>query len=269
MQKEKHNMRILFFGNNWVGWKITEWLKGQGEEIVGLVIHPLSRRKYGEEIINTIGLTKSHIFDGSRLREPGFIKVIRALEPKMGISACFGYLLRKEMLDLMPKGCLNIHPGFLPYGRGAFPNVWSIVEGTPTGVTLHYMDRDVDAGDIVAQKEILVEHVDTGKTLYHKLEHACVDLFEETWPLIKSGHAPRVPQKNHLKTCHKLKDVERIDEIDLDQTYKAKELINLIRARTFPPYPGAYFRYKGRKIYLRLQLLYEDQLRESFNENLH
>jgi methionyl-tRNA formyltransferase len=55
--------------------------------------------------------------------------------------------------------------------------------------------------------------------------------------------------------------VERIDEIDLDRAYPARELIDLLRARTFPPYTGAYVRVGNRKVYLRLQLLYEDDLR--------
>jgi methionyl-tRNA formyltransferase len=57
-----------------------------------------------------------------------------------------------------------------------------------------------------------------------------------------------------------VRDVEEIDEIDLERKYEAGRLIDILKARTFPPYPGAFFRYRGRKIYLRLELLYEDQL---------
>jgi len=253
-------MRILFLGNNWVGWQVLSWLKEQGEEIVGLVIHPPDRRDYGAEIINSVQVDPTFIFDASQLPQPVTAKKIAALRPNIGISAFFGYILCPDFLDLIPGGCVNIHAALLPHNRGAHPNVWSIVEGTPAGVTLHYIDAEVDRGDIIAQREVLVDPIDTGESLYRKLERACVDLFKEAWPPIRSGRAPRIPQQPQEGSYHSTRDVEVIDEIDLNSTYKARELIDAIRARTFRPYSGTYFWHEGRKVYLRLQLLFEDQL---------
>jgi methionyl-tRNA formyltransferase len=107
-----------------------------------------------------------------------------------------------------------------------------------------------------------VEPVDTGETLYRKLERASVKLMKDTWPLILSGQAGRRPQSSEEEsTFHRAREVENIDEINLDRAYPARELIDLLRARTFPPYTGAYVRVGNRKVYLRLQLLYEDDLR--------
>jgi len=259
-------VRIVYLGNNWVGWQILRWLKEQNEEIVGLVIHPPSKQKYTKEILQVADLPSERVFDGSQLHNPELLAAIRKLAPDIGLSVLFDYILRREFLDIFPRGVINLHPALLPYNRGQYPNVWSIVEGTPAGVTLHYIDEGIDTGDIIAQKEVPVEPIDTGETLYRKLEKACVDLFKETWPLIRSGQAPRVPQRKGEGTYHRTSDVDKIDRIDLNRTYTARELIDIIRARTFPPYPGAYFEHQGRKIYLRLQLLYEDQLRESSNE---
>ena len=103
-----------------------------------------------------------------------------------------------------------------------------------------------------------MEPIDTGETLYRKLEYASIDLFKKTWPLLKSGNAPRLKQDINAGTYHKTKDVEKIDNIELDRKYTAKELINIIRARTFPPYRGAYFKINGRKIYIRVELEYGD-----------
>ena len=254
-------MRILFLGNNWLGWQIVRWLREQGEEIVGLVVHPFAKQRYGEEIINSASMDPDHIFDGSRLDKAETLEAIKHLRPELGISALFGYILRQDFLDLMPLGCVNIHPALLPYNRGAYPNVWSIVEDTPAGVTIHYIDDGVDTGDIIAQRPVDVEPVDTGYTLYRKLEWSAFELFKETWPLIRSKKAPRISQGNSEGTYHRVRDVEHIDEIDLDRTYTARDLINIMRARTFPPYPGAYFRQRGQRIYLRLQLLNEEELR--------
>lgn len=250
-------MRILLFANNWVGWQIALWLRSQGEEIVGLVLHPASERKYGSEIIATVGLDAPNIFDGSLLRTAGMVNNIRSITPEIGISALFGYILRREILEILPSGCVNIHPAFLPYNRGAYPNIWSIVDNTPAGVTVHYIDDGVDTGDIIAQHQVSVEPTDTGESLYRRLEQSCVDLFKETWISIRNGTAPRNPQP-FGGTLHRLRDVAEIDEIDLNRTYTAGDLINILRARTFPPYKGAYFKSGHSKVFIQIQLQYED-----------
>jgi methionyl-tRNA formyltransferase len=256
-------MHILFLGNNWVGWQVVRWLREQNEQIVGLVVHPPHKRNYGDEIIRCAQVSQERIFDGSQLHRPEVLRAIGALRPDIGLSVLFGYILAPEFLIMFPHGVVNLHPAFLPYNRGAYPNVWSIVERTPAGVTLHYIDAGVDTGDIIAQRQVPIEPVDTGETLYRKLEQACIELFKEAWPLIRSGRAPRIRQRSDKGTYHRTKDVERIDQIDLDRQYTARELIDIIRARTFPPYAGAYFIHEGRKVYLRLQLLYEEQVGEA------
>jgi len=251
-------MRILFLGNNWVAWQSIQWLESQGEDIVGLVIHPPETRRYGKEILHSTNVDPVCVFDGSQLREPETLRAIDALRPDMGISALFGYILSPEFLGMLPAGCVNIHPALLPYNRGAYPNVWSIVERTPAGVTLHYVDEGIDTGDIIAQHEVSVEPIDTGESLYRKLEQACVDLFRETWPLLRADQVPRKPQSLQAGTSHRTNDVIQIDEIDLNRRYTARELIDVLRARTFPPHSGAFFRHKGRKVYMRLHLEYGD-----------
>jgi methionyl-tRNA formyltransferase len=253
-------MRVVLFANNWLGWQIARWLSQRGEEIVGLVLHPESQRKYGEEIITSSQVGSTRIFIATELRDSSVLTQIEDLNPDIGVSALFGFKLKQALLDRFPKGCINVHPSFLPYNRGAFPNVWSIVEGTPAGATVHYMDCDIDTGDIIAQKELKPEPTDTGESLYRKLMDACLGLFVQTWPLVGVGRVPRTPQPRSQGTFHKARDVEEIDEIQLNRTYTARELLDVIRARTFAPYAGAYFRTGGRKVYLRLQLLYENEL---------
>ena len=252
-------MRIVYFGNNWLGCHVLRWLKEQSEEIVGLVIHPEEKRKYGDEMVKTASLDPSLVLDGSRLREPETLVGIERMRPEIGLSVLFDYILKPELLSILPKGCLNLHPSYLPFNRGQYPNVWSIVEGTPIGVTLHYMDEGVDTGDVVGQQRVLVDTADTGETLYRKLEHAGLELFKRSWPRIRSGDAPRFAQPKG-GTYHRARDVENIDRIELDTTYTARELIDLLRARTFPPYPGAYFEQGGRRIYLRLYLAEADEV---------
>lgn len=245
-------MRILFLGNNKVGWQVVQWL-GRKEQIVGVVVHPPHRGKYRDKIIHE---ARTNIFDGSQLQQAETLERIKALQPDIGVSVLFGYILKPEFLELFPAGVINLHPAYLPYNRGAYPNVWSIVEGTPAGVTLHYIDTGVDTGDIIAQQLVSTKPTDTGKVLYRRLEQASFELFKETWPLIRSGQAGRVPQDGE-GTHHYVKDVEQIDHIDLDRKYVARELINIIRARSFVPHLGAYFIHEGHRVYLHLQLSQE------------
>ena len=240
-------MKIIYLGNNWVGWKILEWLNREGEQIVGVVLNPSNKQKFVNEIIEESGLSKEQIFYGSNINDPLVVQQIRKLDPDIAISVYFGCILNKDFITIFPDGILNLHPALLPYNRGAYPNIWSIIDETPAGVTLHYINEGIDTGDIVAQKAVDIEPVDTGETLYRKLENASVSLFIQNWSNLRSGKLDRIHQENKSGSFHYSNDVNIIDNIDLNKTYLAKDLINILRARTFPPYPGAYFIYKGKK----------------------
>jgi len=253
-------MRILFMGNNWVAWQVIRYLTELNENIVGLVIHPEDKQRYGKEIVDSANIDPSRIFDGSNLREKKTFQEIEALKADIGLSILFGYILSKDFIDIFKAGIVNLHPSYLPYNRGQYPNVWSIVEDTPAGVTLHYIDKGIDTGNVIAQQQVHVKWTDTGESLYKKLEHVSVKLFSENWPRIRREKEPRVSQSTVTGTYHSTEDVQKIDEINLDREYAARDLINIIRARTFPPYKGSYFWDGDKKIYMRMQLLEEDEM---------
>jgi methionyl-tRNA formyltransferase len=250
-------MKILFMGNNYVGLKILSWLKEMDEEIVGLIIHPKSKAKYRDSIIKKSNIKSEHIFLGNQLTNQDVLNSIKQIKADVCLSVYFGYIIKQPLLSFFPSGIINIHPAQLPYNRGSYPNVWSIVDNTPAGVTMHYIDSGVDTGDIISQQTVSVELIDTGETLYKKLELASINLFKKTWPKIKNDQIV-VSKQVGFGSHHYKKDVGQIDEIDLDQKYYAKDLINILRARTFPPYKGAYFNKNGRRIYLRLDLEYDE-----------
>ncbi len=256
-------------GNNWVAWQTTAWLKSQGAEIVGLVSHPPEKRSYGDELIASSGVSSANIIDGSQLKQAECLNAVRDLNADLALSIMFGYILKPEFIELFPDGVVNVHPSYLPYNRGAYPNVWSIVDGTPAGTTIHYIDSGIDTGDIIARQSVEIEPVDTGASLYKKLEKSCVELFMDTWPQIRDRKTSPVPQVPTEGTYHRAGDIDQFDEIRLDDTYTARELINLLRARTFPPHGGAYFNDDGRKVYIRSQLLYEEDLKKEIDAANH
>jgi methionyl-tRNA formyltransferase len=247
-------MRVLLLANNRVAVDVARCIREHGDSIIGVVLHPKNRRRCGDEILASAQMEDDLVIDASELSDPAVLQRIAGLSTQIGVSCFFGYILRPPLLDSFPLGCINLHPALLPCNRGSFPNVWSIVEGTPAGATLHYVDAGLDTGDIIAQQKVAVDFADTGESLYRKLEAACVDLFRNTWPSIRSGSAARRPQKQLEASCHKRSDVDSIDAIDLDQAYTARTLLNILRARTFQGYSGAYVVENGRKIYIKVQL---------------
>lgn len=245
-------MRLICLVNNYLGWQSLEYLREQAQ-IVAVVVHPPERIKFEAEIVVSARAAGALIIPAGDLRTSEGIARIATLDAEIGVSVMFGYLLKPDFLSLLPRGCINLHPGYLPYNRGTYPNVWSIVDQTPAGVTLHYIDEGIDTGDIIRQKQVPVLCTDTGETLYHKLEAAGLQLLRETWPDIQAGRAQRTPQSRESGTSHKSDDTARIDEIRLLDPYRAEDLLNILRARTFPPHKGAFIRSAGRKVYVRIQ----------------
>jgi methionyl-tRNA formyltransferase len=246
-------MRLLLLANNWAGSEVVRWLRERGEEIAGLVLHPPARRRFGEETLAAAGLPEGRVFPAESLRDPGTLRALGALRADLALSVSFGYILRREFLDLFPGGVVNLHAGLLPWNRGAHGNVWSILERTPAGATLHWVDEGIDTGDLIAQRAVEADAADTGETLYRKTERASVDLFRETWPRLREGRAERRPQPPG-GSFHRVKDLASTDEIDPDRSYRARDLIDLLRARTFPPHDGVFLRDGADRIYLRLSL---------------
>jgi methionyl-tRNA formyltransferase len=206
-------------GNNWVGWQIIRYLIDYGEDIVGLVLHPEHKQRYGKEILDASRVNTTRVFDGSSLKQEKTLHAVRNLQPDIGLSILFDYKISKDFIDFFPMGIVNLHPSYLPYNRGQYPNVWSIVEETPAGVSLHYIDEGIDTGDIIAQKEVQVLSKDTGMSLYGKLEQTAVEIFKEHWQLIRQGKQRRISQTKAEGTYHTTRDVEKIDEIKLDRKY--------------------------------------------------
>jgi methionyl-tRNA formyltransferase len=102
---------------------------------------------------------------------------------------------------------VNLHISYLPWNRGADPNLWSFLEDSPKGVTVHYMDEGVDTGDIIAQKKIefAKEEEQTLSSTYNILKKEIEGLFEKVWPDIVNGSAKRVRQPGK-GSSHKLAD---------------------------------------------------------------
>ena len=243
-------MKIALFPAKDVGLEIVEIFRERQYPIGALVVSELDSPQIRNAIVRAAKC--DNVFLNSELMES--LKSGKNPLPAfdIGILAWWPTLIKKNLLDLARIGFLNFHPSLLPHNRGRHPNFWSIVEETPFGVSIHWVDETVDGGDVAFQKEIPKSWVDTGGTLHAKGRAAIVRLFENNFDAIVSGNSPRLKQAP--ARVRYAKELEPASEIDLDKQYTGRELLNLIRARTFSPYPACSFSEHGEMYEVRVEI---------------
>ena len=128
------------------------------------------------------------------------------------ISFGYRYLISKEILNYFKWKAINLHISYLPWNKGADPNLWSILENTPKGVTIHQMDCGLDTGKILFQKEIFFDENDTLISSYGKLQTELVKLFKANWESIKGNNVTPQQQKG-LGSYHKSSDKNSYQEL--------------------------------------------------------
>ena len=135
--------------------------------------------------------------------------------PDVLVSHGFRHIVPSGVLDCVQGQAVNLHISYLPWNRGSDPNVWSIVDGTPKGVTVHYMDPGLDSGDIIAQRAVEPNPDDTLRTSWERLQDQVTDLFREHWPAIRAGTAPGRPQPVG-GSVHRARDLAQIQHLLAD-----------------------------------------------------
>ncbi|MBO6784990.1 MAG: formyl transferase [Alphaproteobacteria bacterium] len=112
----------------------------------------------------------------------------------LAVSYGYRHIIRDEALARWEGRLINLHISLLPWNRGADPNFWAAVDGTPAGVSIHHIDAGVDTGDLIAQREVPFAPGDTLASSYTRLHAEILDLFAMVWPAIRNGTAPRIAQ---------------------------------------------------------------------------
>ena len=227
---------IIIFADNYVGERIVEWLAKNFASEISLVFTTSKNRITSMCNQNNI---RTEIFSD----EGQALKVINESKVrfKIGFLIWWPKIITNNIIKIPKNGFVNTHPSFLPFARGKNYNFWSIVENCPFGVTLHLVEEGIDCGDIVEQREIEYGWTDTGGSLFIKAREEMISLFKDNYCSIRDLRF--VPKKQNLSlgSLHYGKELDKVCEIDLDQRYLAKDLINLLRARTMNGYPGCYF----------------------------
>ena len=121
------------------------------------------------------------------------------------ISYGYRHIIKPAMIERFSKRIVNLHISYLPWNRGADPNLWSCLEDTPRGVTIHYLDAGLDTGEIIAQRRVPWCEGDTLRSSYERLSEEIERLFMELWPRLRVGRMASRPQPDG-GSMHRVKD---------------------------------------------------------------
>ena len=244
-------MKIILVGQGPFGEKVLDALIRKGELIVG-VFCPKDKR--GEAMAATAEGSGVALFRPNKMKDAEVQEAYLDLRPDLVILAFVTDIIPEALLDIPPIGTICYHPSLLPRHRGASGINWAVIQGdTRTGLTILWVDKGIDTGPILLQKEIDITPEDTTGSLYfNSLFPLGIEAVVEAVDFIKSGKAPKLSQDDSLATYEPPCD-EKFAGIDWSKP--AREIYNLIRG--CDPQPGAYSTLKGEKVKFYKALLIE------------
>lgn len=202
--------------------------KGRGKKIIFSPVKELALKNNIE------------VFQPEKVKDENFIKQIEKLNPDIIVVAAYGQILNEKILNLPKYGCINIHGSLLPKYRGAAPIQWSIINGEEkTGVTIMYMEKGLDTGDMILKKEIPINKEDTYGSVHDKMSLVGAEAVIEAIEMIEKGNVNAQKQDDTLSSYAVMisKDIGHID-----WNKNSNEIINLIRGLN--PAPIAYTFYE-------------------------
>jgi len=192
---KKERKRILFVGIPDMAYVCLDACISAGVNIVG-VLGPKPSHNMFNNFKNFVKARGLNFIECNDFSNPDFIKRIKDLNIDMGVVSSFNYKIPKVLLKSTKDGFINLHPSLLPLYRGANPYSRVILNNeTETGVTLHYMDEEFDAGDIILQVECPIEPDETMGTLFNKTNEICVQLLLSALDEYEKRTLPRIKQR--------------------------------------------------------------------------
>jgi methionyl-tRNA formyltransferase len=242
-------MRIVFMGTPAFSVPSLEALLEAGYEGVAVVAQPDRPRGRGlapaappvAEAARRAGL---RLLQPARVREPAFLAGLESLAPDLVAVAAFGQILPRALLDVPPRGCVNVHASLLPKYRGAAPIQWAILRGeTVTGITTMAMNEKMDEGDMLLVREVSILPDENAGALSARLSEVGAALLVETVAGIAAGRITPRPQA-HAKAT--LAPRLRKEDGRIPWAHPAGAVVNRVRAMT--PWPGAFTTLGGRDL---------------------
>ena len=240
-------MRIIFMGTPDFSVGTLEALVEAGHEVVLAVTQPDKPKGRGKEMqftpVKECALRHGiPVFQPKKVRDPECVEELKKYQADVCVVIAFGQILPKEILEMTPYGCINVHASLLPSYRGAAPIQWAVIRGEKiSGVTTMQMDEGLDTGDMLEKTEIILDEKETGGSLHDKLAEAGAKLCVHTLDKLVQGDL--TPQKQGESTTEYARMLDKkLGDINWEQS--AVEIERLIRGLN--PWPSAYTDWNGK-----------------------
>lgn len=242
-------MKTIFMGTPDFSCAIANALIENGFEVAAVVTKTDKEAGRGKKMrfspVKEWALEKNiPVLQPVKATDPEFINEIKAISPDLIVTAAYGQLIPKEILDIPQFGCINVHASLLPKYRGASPIQQALFDGEKrTGITLMYMSEKMDEGDIIIQRETDIADDDNAGTLFEKLANEGALTIADYKKLLENGKPSGTPQAHESATyCKKISK----EQGNIDWSNSCEDIVNCIRAMT--PSPGAYSFLNGKRI---------------------
>ena len=238
--------RIVFMGTPQFAVSCLEALLESECNIVAVVTQP--DRPQGRKKVLTPSPVKEAalkhhlpVLQPERMRNKEAVEELASFHPDLIVTAAYGQILPKSLLEVPELGCVNVHGSLLPAYRGGAPIQRSIINGeSKTGITLMYMAEGLDTGDMIAVEEVEITDEDTSGTLFEKMGAAGAALLKRELPRLLAGRVEAQPQDESLATY--APNLTRQDEM-IDWTRSPREIFNQVRGLS--PFSGGYTLWNG------------------------
>ena len=242
-------MRILFMGTPDFAVASLKRLVEDGHDVCGVFTQPDKPKNRGhklafspvKEYALTVGLP---VYQPLKMRDGEALRIVQELAPELIVVAAYGRILPEDILNAPTLGSINVHSSILPKYRGAAPINWAILNGeSVTGVTIMYMAKELDAGDIILCRETAIDPDEDAQTLTARLAELGADALAQAVAQLQSGTAVRTPQDHSAYTYAPMLDRSLSP---LDFTKPARQLHDQVRGLI--PWPCAVMTLDGKMV---------------------
>ncbi len=245
-------MKVIFMGTPDFSVGTLEALVEAGHEVCLVVTQPDKPKGRGKEMqftpVKEAALAHGiEVYQPRKIREPECVEKLKQYNADIMVVIAFGQILPKEILEMTPYGCVNVHASLLPKYRGAAPIQWSIIDGEEvTGVTTMQMDEGLDTGDMLLKTEVPITAEETGESLHDKLAEAGAALCVETLAKLQEGSI--VPEKQGESPTAYAKMLDK-KLGNIDWTTSAVAIERLVRGLNSWPSAYTHWNQKVMKIW--------------------
>ncbi len=253
-------MRVVFMGTPDIAATCLKKIIGDGFNVVGVYTQPDRPKGRGMKMVYSpvkeVALQHDlPVFQPENFREEETVEQLRSLQPDVVAVVAYGRILPQRVLDIPPKGCINIHASLLPSYRGSAPYQWAVLDGlAETGVTAMYLCREMDAGDMIDVAKTPIGENETAGELLDRLAVLGADLLSKTLSRMAQGEVERTAQDSAKATYAPMLD-KSMCPIDWSKT--ARQVHNHVRG--LHPWPVAIAEIGGTKFKIHSTVVVDGQ----------